>query len=136
MLVSLRRIIFHELFVNNNVINNDVILHLASVFVKISREKAKKNPKRLQREAKKQVEQTKIEASANRSTFVWRGTLNYHLVGLLDTINLLYEKYNILIDENEYDIKYNILHAHMFVIEGMEKVRDIIEKNRLVMHKH
>lgn len=42
MLVSLRQIIFHELFVNNNVINNDVILHLASVFVKISKEKAKK----------------------------------------------------------------------------------------------
>ena len=76
------------------------------------------------------IDGTKIEANANRYTFVWRGTLNYHLAGLLDTINLLYEKYNILIDENEYGIKYDIPHTHMFVIEGMKKVRDIIEKNR------
>ena len=30
-----------------------------------------------------------------------------------------------LIDENEYGIKYDIPHAHMFVIEGMEKVRAV-----------
>ena len=84
------------------------------------------------------IDGTKIEANANRYTFVWRGTLNYHLAGLLDTIDLLYEKYNVLIDENEYSIKYDIPHAHMFVIEGMDKVRDIIEKNRkrkLAKHK-
>ena len=41
-------------------------------------------------------------------------------------------------DENEYDIKYGIPHAHMFVMEGMDKVRDVIEKNRkrkLTKHK-
>ena len=35
-------------------------------------------------------------------------------------------------------MKYDIPHAHMFVIEGMDKVRDIIEKNRkrkLTKHK-
>ncbi len=50
----------------------------------------------------------------------------------------LYQRYNVLIDENEYGIKYDIPHAHMFVIEGMEKVRDVIEKNRkrkLTKHK-
>ena len=50
----------------------------------------------------------------------------------------VYQKYNALIDENEYGIKYDIPHAHMFVIEGMEKVRDVIEKNRtrkLTKHK-
>ena len=84
------------------------------------------------------IDGTKIEANANRYTFVWRGTLNYHLVGLLDTIDSLYQRYNVLIDENEYSVKYDIPHAHMFVIEGMEKVRDVIEKNRkrkLTKHK-
>ncbi len=56
---------------------------------------------------------TKIEANANRYTFVWRGTLNYHLVGLLDTIDSLYHKDNVLIDTNEYGIKYDVPHAHM-----------------------
>ena len=84
------------------------------------------------------IDGTKIEANANRYTFVWRGTLNYHLAGLLDTVDSVYQKYNALIDENEYGIKYDIPHAHMFVIEGMEKVRDVIEKNRtrkLTKHK-
>ena len=43
-----------------------------------------------------------------------------------------------MIDENEYDMKYDIPHAHMFVIEGMDKIRDVIEKNRkrkLTKHK-
>ena len=84
------------------------------------------------------IDGTKIEANANRYTFVWRGTLNYHLAGLLDAVDSVYQKYNTLIDENEYSIKYDIPHAHMFVIEGMEKVRDVIEKNRtrkLTKHK-
>ena len=38
--------------------------------------------------------------NANSYTFVWRGTLNYHLVGLLD-----------MVDENEYNIRYDIPHA-------------------------
>ena len=57
---------------------------------------------------------------------------------MLDTIDSLYQKYNVLIDEHEYGMKYDIPHAHMFVIEGMEKVRDVIEKNRkrkLTKHK-
>ena len=56
----------------------------------------------------------------------------------MDTIDSLYQKYNVLIDENEYDMKYDIPHAHMFVIEGMDKIRDVIEKNRkrkLTKHK-
>lgn len=35
-------------------------------------------------------------------------------------------------------MKYDIPHAHMFVIEGMDKVREVIEKNRkqkLTKHK-
>ena len=35
------------------------------------------------------IDGTKIEANANRYTFVWRGTLNYHLAGLLDTTDAL-----------------------------------------------
>ena len=51
---------------------------------------------------------------------------------------MLYQKYHVLIDENEYSIRYDIPHAHMFVIEGMEKVRDVIRKSRkrkLTKHK-
>ena len=40
------------------------------------------------------IDGTKIEANANRYTFVWRGSLNYHLASLLDTIDALYAKYN------------------------------------------
>ena len=32
------------------------------------------------------IDGTKIEANANRYTFVWRGSLNYHLANLLDMI--------------------------------------------------
>ena len=38
------------------------------------------------------IDGTQIEANANRYTFVWRGTVNYHLAGLLDTIDALYTK--------------------------------------------
>lgn len=48
----------------------------------------------------------------------------------MDTIDSLYQKYNLFIDENEYGIKYDIPHAHMFVVEGMDKAREVIEKNR------
>lgn len=40
------------------------------------------------------IDGTKIEANANRYTFVWRGSINYHLAGLLDTIDKLYTSYN------------------------------------------
>ena len=84
------------------------------------------------------IDGTKIEANANRYTFVWRGTLNYHLAGLLDTIDSLYTRYNELLDENEYGQKYGFGNVQMFIIEGIDKVRDVIEKNRkrkLTKHK-
>lgn len=62
------------------------------------------------------IDETKTEANANRYTYVWRRTINYCLAGLLDTIDSLYQKYNALIDENEYGIKHDISHAHMFVM--------------------
>lgn len=84
------------------------------------------------------IDGTKIEANANRYTFVWRGTLNYHLVGLLDSIDSLYHKYNVLLEDNGYNEKYGFGNAMMFIIEGMDKVRAVIEKNRkrkLTKHK-
>ena len=84
------------------------------------------------------IDGTKIEANANRYTFVWRGTVNYHLAGLLDTIDALYARYNAFLDENGYDQKYGFGHAQMFIIEGMDKVREVIRKNRerkLTKHK-
>lgn len=76
------------------------------------------------------IDGTKIEANANRYTFVWRGSINYHLAGLLDTLDGLYKKYNEFIAANGYDTKYRIGEAIMFVIEGMDKVREVIEENR------
>ena len=32
--------------------------------------------------------------------------------------------------ENDYGTKYELGNAQMFVIEGMDKVREVIEKNR------
>ncbi len=84
------------------------------------------------------IDGTKIEANANRYTFVWRGTLNYHLAGLLDTIDALYQKYNTLLSEYGYGAKYDLGEARMFVIEGMDKVRRVTEENRkrkLTKHK-
>lgn len=79
----------------------------------------------------------KIEANTNRYTFVWRGTLNYHLAGLLDSIDTLYGKYNAFQQENEYGPKYDLGDARMFVIEGMEKVRRVIaEKRKRKLTKH
>ena len=84
------------------------------------------------------IDGTKIEANANRYTFVWRGSLNYHLAGLLDTIDSLYHRYNALLEEHNYDVKYELGHARMFVIDGMDCVRRVIEDNRkrkLTKHK-
>ena len=84
------------------------------------------------------IDGTKIEANANRYTFVWRGSINYHLAGLLDTIDALYTRYNALLNENNYAQKYELGNAQMFIIEGMDKVRAVIEKNRkrkLTKHK-
>ena len=76
------------------------------------------------------IDGTKIEANANRYTFVWRGTINYHLAGLLDSIELNFARYNTFLLENGYGPKYDIGNAQMFVIEEMDKVRSVIEKNR------
>ena len=76
------------------------------------------------------IDGTKIEANANRYTFVWRGSINYHLAGLLDSIELTFTQYNTFLQENGYGPKYDIGNAQMFVIEGMDKVRSVIEKNR------
>lgn len=84
------------------------------------------------------IDGTKIEANAGRYTFVWRGSINYHLAGLLDTIDSLYTRYNLLLSEGGYDQKYHLAMAQMFVVEGMERVRQVIEKNRqrkLTKHK-
>jgi len=84
------------------------------------------------------IDGTKLEANANRYTFVWRGTINYHLAGLLDTIDALYGKYNSFLAENGYDTKYELGNARMFIIEGVDKIREVIEKNRsrkLTKHK-
>ena len=67
------------------------------------------------------IDGMKIEANANRYTFVWRGTINYHLAGLLNTIDSLYAKYNSFLSENGYDDKYGLVKAQMFIIEGMER---------------
>lgn len=64
------------------------------------------------------IDGTKIEANANRYTFVWRGTLNYHLVGLLDNIDTLYNRYNTLLNKNNYGQKYQLDNVQMFIIEG------------------
>ena len=76
------------------------------------------------------IDGTKIEANANRYTFVWRGSINYHLAGLLDSIDKLYSDYNSFLQDNGFGEKYELGNAQMFVIDGIDKVRDIIEKNR------
>ena len=84
------------------------------------------------------IDGTKIEANANRYTFVWRGNINYHLAGLLDSIDALYTRYNTLIESNGYKEKYKLDEAKMFILEGMDKVREVIKKNRerkLTKHK-
>ena len=62
------------------------------------------------------IDGTKIEANANRYTFVWRGSINYHLAVLLDTIDGLYTKYNTLLSENDYGQKYELGNAQMFIL--------------------
>lgn len=76
------------------------------------------------------VDGTKIEANANRYTFVWRGSMNYHLINLLDAINGVYSSYNRLIKQEGYDKKYELEKEGFLIIEGSDKVRDIIKKNK------
>lgn len=76
------------------------------------------------------IDGTKIEANANRYTFVWRGSINYHLIGLLDNLDDFYSRYNSLINEKGYKEKYHLVEQEMFVIEGIEVVRKTIAENR------
>ena len=76
------------------------------------------------------IDGTKIEANANRYTFVWRGSINYHLAGLIDKIGVIYKRYNEIIKEKRYDKKYGLYEEEMFVIEGIDKIKEVIEKNR------
>ncbi|CCQ95388.1 transposase [[Clostridium] ultunense Esp] len=76
------------------------------------------------------IDGTKIEANANRYTFVWRGSINYHLSNLLTSIEELFNRYNNLLITNGYDEKYNFYEEEMFVIEGMDKVKETIKKNK------
>lgn len=76
------------------------------------------------------VDGTKIEANANRYTFVWRGTINYHLINLLIKTRTVMEDYNNLIKEKSYAEKYQIKPEKMFIIEGTEKVTKIIQENK------
>lgn len=73
---------------------------------------------------------TKIEANANRYTFVWRGSINYHLVNLLTTIDELFENFNKFIEVTDYNKRYNLVSKELIVIEGADKVREIIKKNK------
>lgn len=72
---------------------------------------------------------TKIEANANRYTFVWRGRINHSAVNLLSQISQLYQDYNHLIQELNYDQRYGLVDKEMFYVEGEDKVREVIEKN-------
>lgn len=69
------------------------------------------------------IDGTKIEANANRYIFVWRGSINYHLVNLLDKIREIYREYNRLIKEMGYKEKYGLEEASMFIVEGSQKVK-------------
>ena len=73
---------------------------------------------------------TKLEANANRYTFIWRGTINSNLIKLLDKISLIYDGYNKFITKTGYKIKYSLPEEEMFIVEGSEKVRERIQKNK------
>jgi transposase len=108
----------------NNKLTNDILKDLHYQFMR-----------KLQKEGLVSLEAlyidgTKIEANANRYTFAWRGSLNYRLVGLLDTIEESFKDYNTFITEHGYDIKYRLPTMQMFIIEGTDKVREVIKKNR------
>lgn len=84
------------------------------------------------------IDGAKIEANANHYTFVRRGNINYHLSNLLDMIDSLYAQYNALLTENKFGSKYDFGNAQMFIVEGIDKVRSVIEQNRkrkLTKHK-
>ena len=108
----------------NNKASNEIIENLHYQFINILKKEGYVSLKTLF------VDGTKIEANANRYTFVWRGSINYHLSNLLGSIEKLFERYNELIISNSYNEKYDLHEEEMFLIEGMDKVREVIEKNK------
>ncbi len=76
------------------------------------------------------VDGTKIEANANKYTFVWRGAINYHLTNLLDKFEKLVTHFNRMIHENDYISKYGVMEEQMFVINGREKIKKIVQENK------
>lgn len=76
------------------------------------------------------IDGTKIEANANKYTFVWRGTVNYHLALLVDRAEKFFEQYNNLIKANKYDKKYSLEELETFQIEGIEKIKRTIKENK------
>ena len=83
------------------------------------------------------IDGTKIEANANR--FLYGAEASITIWQDFWTLSTSFLKNIILfLQENDYGTKYELGNAQMFVIEGMDKVREVIEKNRkrkLVKHK-
>ena len=117
-----RRDAFYQ-FINNK-LTTEILEELHYQFIRLLQKEGYINLKELF------VDGTKIAANANRYTFVWRGSLNYHLAGLLDTIDKIYTRYNAFINNNGYNLKYGLTDAIMFSIQGMDKVRKTIAENR------
>ena len=117
-----KRDVFYN-FVNNK-LTKAIRENLHYQFIKILKEKEYIGLEKLY------IDGTKIEANANRYTFVWRGSINYHLVNLLENINQSFKAYNELIKTKGYDKKYLARKEEMFYVEGSELAKEIIEKNR------
>ena len=68
------------------------------------------------------IDGTKIEANANRYTFVWRGTINYHLAGLLDSIELNFARYNTFLQEKggcgQWNLKFHFRDGKYNIVIG------------------
>ena len=83
------------------------------------------------------IDGTKIEANANRCTFVWRGSINYHLAGLPDSIDKLYSDYNSFLQDNGFGEKYEFGNAQMFVIDGIDNCSSLeilkLQKNLMTI---
>ena len=108
----------------NNRVTTQILDNLHYQFIEIVHKQGLVNLEKLF------VDGTKIEANANRYTFVWRGSVNYHLSNLIDNINELYSEYNDFITTNKYEKEYNLSRAMPLEIDGMEKVKETIQKNR------
>lgn len=52
--------------------------------------------------------------------------MNYRLAGLLDNIEAVYSRYNKLLEIHGYGATYKLPQMEMFIIEGIDKVREVI----------